>query len=425
MKREYLTRIVDKELEIALESSGAVLIEGPKWCGKTRTAEEQASSVLYLQDIGKRKQYLHMLETDPAVLLEGDTPRLIDEWQDAPILWDGVRFIVDQRGEWGQFILTGSSTPKDDEDEDERPMHSGAGRFSKIMMRTMSLYESLESNGTVSLSSIFNGNGVRGKSELTIDRLAFALCRGGWPVSIGKKDVAALRQPKNYVKIVTDSDISRVDGVKKDPVRVGKLLHSIARNISTEAKLSTLQKDVDGDTNTASRPTLMSYMNALERIFMIEDLPAWSPSMRSKATLRNSPKRHFCDPSVAACVLGASPKRLMDEFNTFGLLFESLCVRDLRVYAQPIDGKVFHYRDSDDLEVDAIIQLSDGRWGAAEIKLGANEIEKGVENLIKLKKKIDIDMMGEPSFMMILTGTDEAYKRKDGILIVPIGCLKD
>ena len=424
MKREYLDRIVDKELEIALESSGAVLIEGPKWCGKTRTAEEQASSILYLQDIGKRKQYLHMLETDPAVLLEGDTPRLIDEWQDAPILWDGVRFIVDRRGEWGQFILTGSSTPKNDDYEDG-PMHSGAGRFCKIMMRTMSLYESLESNGAVSMSSIFNGNGVRGKSELTIDRLAFALCRGGWPISIGKKDAAALRQPKNYVKIVTDSDISRVDGVKKDPVRVGKLLHSIARNISTEAKLSTLQKDVDGDTNTASRPTLMSYMNALERIFMIEDLPAWSPSMRSKTTLRNSPKRHFCDPSIAACVLGASPKRLMDEFDTFGLLFESLCVRDLRVYAQSIDGKVFHYRDSDGLEVDAIIQLSDGRWGAAEIKLGANEIEKGVENLIKLKKKIDTDEMGEPSFMMIITGTDEAYKRKDGILIVPIGCLKD
>jgi predicted AAA+ superfamily ATPase len=423
MKKDYLPRVIDNELDLALGSSGAVLIEGAKWCGKTRTAEEHSSSALYIHDVDNRKYYLHMLESKPSSLLEGETPRLIDEWQDAPILWDGVRFVVDQRGKTGQFILTGSAVPNDK----NRPLHSGAGRIARIFMRPMSLFESRESNGSVSLADLFKGDDVEGVSTLTIDGLAFALCRGGWPASVGEKESTALRYPHNYVKTIIDSDISRADGVKKDPVRVSKLLHSLARNISTEAKLTTLQKDISGADadNNVSITTITLYMNALERIFVIENLPAWGPTMRSRSVLRNSPKRHFTDPSVAVNILGASPERLIKDFETFGLLFESLCIRDLRVYAQALDGKVFHYRDGDDLEVDAIVHLRDGRWGAAEIKMGADEIEKGAKNLMKLKEKVDTDKMGKPSFMMILTATDRAYRRNDGIYIVPVGCLKD
>jgi len=423
MKKDYLPRVIDKELDLTLGSSGAVLIEGAKWCGKTRTAEEHASSTLYLQDVDNRDYYLHLLKSKPSALLEGDTPRLIDEWQDAPILWDGVRFIVDQRGKTGQFILTGSAVPNDK----DRPMHSGAGRIAKIFMRPMSLFESRESEGNVSLASLFKGDDIEGVSSLTIEGLAFALSRGGWPASIGEKDSSALRYPHNYVRTIIDSDISRTDGVKRDPMRVSKLLHSLARNISTEAKLATLHKDINGADadNGISMTTIASYMNALERIFVTEDLPAWSPVMRSRSALRNSPKRHFTDPSVAVTVLGASPERLMKDFGTFGLLFESLCIRDLRVYAQALDGKVFHYRDSDDLEIDAIIHMNDGRWGAAEIKMSANDIEKGVRNLMKLKEKVDTEKTGEPSFMMILTSTERAYRRSDGVYIVPIGCLKN
>ncbi|MCL2607463.1 MAG: DUF4143 domain-containing protein [Methanomassiliicoccaceae archaeon] len=422
MKREYLPRVIDKELDLTLRSSGAVLIEGPKWCGKTRTAEERAASVLYLQDTKKRKYYLHMLDSDPNALLEGEKPRLIDEWQDAPILWDGIRFIIDQGSEWGQFILTGSAVPNDK----DRPMHSGTGRISRIYMRPMSLFESQESDGSVSLSSLFGGEDIKGMSRLTINDLAFALARGGWPAAIGEEGSIALRHSQNYLKSIIDSDLSRVDGVKRDPVRVRKLLHSLARNVSTEAKMTTLQKDVSGDAdNIVSVPTLITYMNALERTFVTEDLPAWSPSMRSKTVLRSSSKRHFADPSIAAAAIRATPERLIDDFETFGLLFESLCIRDLRVYAQALDGRVFHYRDSSGLEVDAIIELADGRWGAAEIKMGADEIEKGVKNLIKLKEKVDMDKMGKPSFMMILTATEQAYRRKDGVYNVPIGCLKN
>ena len=263
-------------------------------------------------------------------------------------------------------------------------------------------------------------------SHLKIDDLAFALARGGWPASIGEEESIALRHSQNYLKGIIDSDLSRIDGVKRDPTRVRKLLHSLARNVSTEAKMTTLQKDVSGDAeNIVSMPTLMTYMNALERTFVIEDLPAWSPSMRSKTVLRSSPKRHLIDPSIAVAAIRATPERLIDDFETFGLLFESLCIRDLRVYAQALDGKVFHYRDSGGLEVDAIIELADGRWGAAEIKMGSDEIEKGVKNLIKLKEKVDTDKMGKPSFMMILTATEQAYRRKDGIYNVPIGCLRN
>ena len=398
-----------------------MLIEGPKWCGKTRTAEEHAASALYLQDITKERYYRHVLDTNPSDLLEGDTPRLIDEWQTAPKLWNGVRFIVDHREGSGQFILTGSSVPADD-----RNLHSGTGRIVRMLMRPMTLFESLESNGDVSLGDLFNGGDIKGTSPLTVEELAFALVRGGWPASIGEERKSALRHARNYVKSVIGTDISRVDGVERNPARVDKLMRSLARNTSTTAKLSTIRDDIAGDgAETISDATVTSYMNALRRMFVVEDLEAWLFAKRSKTALRTSAKRHFVDPSVAAVLLRLSPEGLLKDFNTFGLLFESLCVRDLRVYSQSIDGEVYHYRDRNGLEVDAIVELHDGRWGAVEVKLGSEEEEKAAKDLLKLREKVDLERMGEPSFLMILTGTKYAYRRKDGVCVVPIGCLKN
>lgn len=413
---------MDKELDVALKYSGAVLIVGPKWCGKTRTAEKRAASKIYLEDIDKREQYLKILEIRPSKLLEGKTPRLIDEWQTAPILWDGVRFAVDQRGGAGHFILTGSSVPRDDV-----TMHTGTGRINRLLMRPMSLFESLESDGSVSLRSLFDGGDIEGTSMLTLDGLAFALIRGGWPASIGEEKTLALRHANDYLNAVVNSDISRVDGVVKSPERVKRLMRSLARNVSSTVRMETILTDVaGGDIDSInSNKTVSTYVNALERIFVIEDLPAWSPNMRSKTALRTSPKRHFVDPSIAAVALKVSPNGLMKDFNTFGLLFESLCIRDLRVYAQANDGDVYHYRDKNDLEADAIIHLRDGRWGAVEIKMGAGAIDDAVKNLTKLREKVDLDEMGEPSFLAVITATEHAYRRNDGVYVVPIGCLRD
>ena len=422
MKQEYLRRIIDKELDTALKYSGAVLIEGPKWCGKTRTAEERAASALYLQDINKDDYYSHILDTRPADLLEGDTPRLIDEWQTAPRLWNGVRFIVDQRGGPGHFILTGSTAPADD-----RGLHTGTGRIARLHMRPMTLFESLESNGSVSLGSLFNGDDIKGTSSLSVDELAFALVRGGWPAAIGEEETLALRHARDYVDSVTASDISRADGVERDRERANRLMRSLARNISTMANIETIRSDVVGGSveEIAADKTVASYINALKRIFVIEDLPAWSPDMRSKTALRTSPKRHFADPSIAAVALKVSPKGLLKDFRTFGLLFESLCIRDLRVYAQANEGEVYHFCDKNGLETDAVIQLYDGRWGAVEVKMGVKETDKAAENLIKLKNKIDLDEMNEPSFLAVITATEHAYRRKDGVYVIPIGCMRE
>ena len=421
MKQKYLSRIADKALDIALEASGAVLIEGAKWCGKTRTAEAKAASVLMMQDPDYTASYLQVADTKPSLLLKGDTPRLIDEWQMAPVLWDAVRFAVDQRGENGQFILTGSAVPKDN-----AVQHTGTGRISRMIMRPMSLFESLESNGTISLQALFDG-ATDGEclSSLTIEELAFALTRGGWPASIGQKESIALRRVYDYVDAVINVDISRVDGVEKSPARVRALMRSLARNISTTASIVTIQDDIAGGKETISDKTILTYLNALRRIFVVEDLPAWNPTIRSKIALRTSPKRHFTDPSIATAVLRVTPNSLLQDFNTFGLLFESLCVRDLRVYAQAIDGEVFHYRDKSGLEADAIVHLKDGRWGAIEVKMGAKEIETAAENLKNLRSKINLDKMKEPSFLMILTGTEIGYQRNDGVYLIPIGCLRD
>ena len=421
MRSQYFSRIADKALDFALEASGAVLIEGPKWCGKTRTAEEKANSVLYMQDPDYTLSYLKAADTKPSILLKGEVPRLIDEWQMAAVLWDAVRFAVDQRQECGQFILTGSATPKDNV-----VWHTGTGRISRMMMRPMSLFESLESNGAISLKELFDGEANdECVSSLDTEDLAFVLTRGGWPASIKEKETVALKRVYDYVESVINIDVSKVDNVEKNPSRIRALMRSYARNISTTATLSTICGDISANEGTASEKTIASDLVALQRIFVVEDLPAWSPAMRSKTTIRTSPKRHFCDPSIATAVLRATSNTLLHDFNTFGLMFESLCIRDLRVYAQANDGEVFHYRDRNGLEADAVVHLKDGRWGAIEVKMGVKEIDLAAENLKKLRDKINIEKMRAPSFLMVLTATEFGYRRDDGIYVVPIGCLRD
>ena len=420
-EKSYLLRVCDQELQIALQSSGAVLIEGAKWCGKTRTASIAAKSILYMQDPDNSASYQAMADTKPSLLLKGEAPRLIDEWQMAPVLWDAVRFEVDKRGDAGQFILTGSSVPADNV-----TAHTGTGRFSRMLMRPMSLFESNESNGTVSLGDLFDGNqAVESMSGLSIEKIAFALCRGGWPASILKNEASALRMSRDYVEAVINHDVSRVDDVEKNPERVRLLLRSLARNVATLASIQTIKNDIEATDVSISDKTISSYHNALRRIFVVEDLPAWLPSMRSRSAIRTSAKRHFVDPSIATAVLRTNPEGLLNDFNTFGFLFESLCTRDIRIYAQAIDGDVFHYRDKSGLESDLIVRLRDGRWAAIEVKLGNKQIEEASQNLLALKAKIDEDKMGQASFLMVITGGQYAYRRNDGVLVVPIGCLKN
>ena len=420
-ERPYLLRLCDQELQLALQSSGAVLIEGAKWCGKTRTASIAAKSILYMQDPDNSASYQAMADTKPSLLLKGEAPRLIDEWQMAPVLWDAVRFEVDKRGDAGQFILTGSAVPAGNV-----TAHTGTGRFSRMLMRPMSLFESNESNGAVSLGGLFAGNqNIESMSELSIEKIAFALCRGGWPASVSKNEASALRMSRDYVEAVINHDVSRVDDVEKNPERVRLLLRSLARNVATLASIQTIKSDIEATDVSISDKTIGSYLNALRRIFVVEDLPAWLPSMRSKSAIRTSAKRHFVDPSIATAVLRTNPDRLLNDFNTFGFLFESLCTRDIRIYAQTIDGDVFHYRDKSGLESDLIIRLRDGRWAAVEVKLGNKQIEEAAQNLLALKAKIDEDKMGQASFLMVITGGQYAYRRNDGVLVVPIGCLKN
>ena len=423
MNRKYLSRIADKILKDRLESSGAVLIVGPKWCGKTSTATEISRSQLFMQDPDKAVSYLKAADTKPSLLLRGDTPRLLDEWQVAPVLWDAVRVMVDQRGLPGQFILTGSAVP-----QDNVVQHTGTGRISRMMMRPMSLYESGESNGSVSLSALFDGETeIDAFSDLSIEQIAFAIVRGGWPASIGDTRKSALRHAIDYVEAIINTDVSRVDNIEKNPARVRALLRSLSRNISTLATIRTIHNDIamGDDDESISEKTISQYLNALNRIFVTENLPAWNPALRSKTAIRTSPKRQFVDPSIAAAVMRLTPERLLDDFNYFGFLFESLCDRDLRIYAEAIDGEVFHYRDSSGLEADAVVALNDGRWAAIEVKLGSKEIEEAAKHLIELKNKVNTERMQDPSFLMILTGTEIAYRRDDGVFVVPIGCLKN
>ena len=422
INKNYLPRIADKKMALALQSSGAVLIVGPKWCGKTETAKQFAKSTLYMQHPDFAENYLKLASLKPSELLEGKTPRLIDEWQDAPTLWNAIRFTVDQRKSKGQFILTGSVVPKI-----VKNMHSGAGRFSKITMRTMSLFESNDSTGEISLTDLFNGKTkMIGTSKLTIDDIAHILLRGGWPETVKEKNTSVVMQTVfDYVEAVINGDMSRVDGKKRNPTRVRNLLRSVARHISSPANNSTILKDLTANDEVISDKTIVDYINALKKLYVIDDLPVWSVSMRSKTAIRTTSKRHLTDPSIAGVLLGANKEKLFNDFNTFGLLFESMAVRDLRVYADGLNGNVFYYRDKLGHEVDAIIELTDGRWGAVEIKLGGHDEEKAAGNLLKFKKNVNTEKMGEPSFLAIITATQIAHQRDDGVWVIPLGCLKN
>lgn len=423
--KNYRKRIADNILKRKLEGKGAVLIEGPKWCGKTTTAEQIAASILYMDDPEKKDQNITMSDLNPKRLLKGDTPRLIDEWQLAPKLWDAIRFEVDHRSELGQFVLTGSAVPADTKEI----THSGTGRFTWLTMRPMSLYESGDSSGEVSLKDLFEEEiDVDGSSELTIDRLAFLVCRGGWPQSVDMRDQIALDQAIDYYDAVVHSDINRADDIQKNPERVRRLMRSYARNQGSQVPNTVLAQDITASEETPiSEETVALYLNALRKIFVIEDMPAWNPNLRSKTAIRSSDTRYYIDPSIAAAALGIGPEDLINDLKTFGFLFETLCIRDLRVFADALGGEVYHYRDKDGQECDAVIHLRNGRYGLVEIKLGGDKlIEEGAKSLKAMESKIDSDKMNSPSFLMVLTGTGEyAYRRQDGVYVVPIGCLKD
>lgn len=423
--KKYKNRIADDILARKLEGKGAVLIEGPKWCGKTTTAEQIAASVLYMDDPEKKEQNVAMSELNPKRLLKGSTPRLIDEWQIAPKLWDAIRFEVDHRDDLGQFVLTGSAVPADTKEI----THSGTGRFTWLIMRPMSLYESGDSTGEVSLKELFDGKeAIDGEANITIDRLAFLICRGGWPQAIDMREEIALDQARDYYDGVVRSDINRADNVQKNPEKVRRLMRSYARNQGGQVPNTVLARDVAAnDEGTINEETVASYLNALRKIFVVEDMPAWNPNLRSKTAIRSSDTRYYVDPSIAAAALGIEPNDLINDINTFGFLFEGLCVRDLRVFADVLNGDVYHYRDKDGQECDAVIHLRDGKYGLIEIKLGGDRaIEEGANSLKAMKAKIDTDKMNTPSFLMVLTGIgDYAYRRKDGVYVVPIGCLKN
>ena len=421
----YKLRIADQLLLEQLEAAGAVLIQGPKWCGKTTTAAQAAKSVLYMDWPRELEKNLFLAEENPEALLEGDVPRLIDEWQLAPQLWDAARFMVDRRGKPGQFIFTGSAVPADK----SKIHHTGTGRFAWLTMRPMSLWESGESNGKVSLLRLFAGQrDVAIAPDHSLSDLSFMVCRGGWPSSLNMKRTAALRQAQNYMNAVCESDISRVDNTVRDATFARRLLRSYARHQGAQVPISTIYADLaSSKEGSMSEETISSYITALKKIFVVEDMPAWSPNLRSKTAIRTSETRYFVDPSVATAALGIGPKDLENDLNTFGLMFETMAVRDLRVYAEALDGNVFHYRDKNGLECDAVIHLHNGSYGLVEIKLGGSKLEEeGAKTLKELAKKIDTTRMKEPSFLMVLTGLGSyAYQRKDGVMVVPIGCLKN
>lgn len=423
--KNYRKRIADNILKRKLEGKGAVLIEGPKWCGKTTTAEQIANSVLYMDDPESKAQNITMAELNPKRLLKGNAPRLIDEWQLAPKLWDAIRFEIDHRGSLGQFVLTGSAVPPDTKDI----AHSGTGRFTWLTMRPMSLFESGESTGEVSLKHLFTApESIDGESQIDLDRLAFLVCRGGWPKAVDMRDEIALDQAFDYYDAVVHSDINRADGVTKNPERVKRLMRSYARHQGAQTANTILASDVRGsDGGSMDDETVASYVNALKKIFVIEDMPAWNPNLRSKTAIRSSDTRYYIDSSIAAAALGIGPQDLIADLKTFGFLFETLCVRDLRVFADALSGTVYHYRDKEGLECDAVVHLRNGSYGLVEIKLGGDTlIDEGAKTLTALTKKIDTTKMNAPAFSMVLIGTGNyAYRRQDGIYVVPIGCLRD
>lgn len=422
---KYKQRIADRILERKVMGKGAVLIEGPKWCGKTTTAKQLAKSVLDLGDSAVLKQSSGLIEISPKTLLEGETPRLIDEWQALPPIWDSIRSEVDKRGEPSQFILTGSSVlPEADE-----TVHSGTGRFATIKMRPMSLYESGESTGTVSLKDMFDGKPIEVKQNgLNLEDIAYLTCRGGWPWATIISKKVALDQAFDYVDSVIQRDIQRVDKVKRNAERAKLLMRSYARNISQQVSYNTIRKDMlSNDSSTLDEDTLADYIKALKKLFVIEDLPAWNPNIRSKAAIRTSDTRHFVDPSIGTAILGLGPKDLINDLKSFGFFFEDMVVRDLRVYAEALDGELYHYRDSNGLECDTVLHRRNGSYALMEVKLGGEQnIEDGAKSMLSLAVNIDTDKMPAPSFMAVIVGVGQyAYQRKDGVYVIPIGCLKD
>ena len=426
----YFNRNIDSELHAYLEAFGAVLITGPKWCGKTTSASMKAKSILKLQDPDKSQGYLLTAQTKPSLLLEGDKPRLIDEWQMAPVLWDAIRTSVDNLSIEGLYILTGSTVV-----DESKIMHSGTGRIARLKMYPMSLFESKESNGIISLKQLFDNKNynIDGlKSNLTIENLIFASCRGGWPSSLNKKtETAKLLVAKAYIDNIVQTDISTIDGKKREPQKVQQLLKSYARNIGTIAQNKTIIDDVKANVSL-SESAFYEYINALNKLYVVEDLPAWNPSIRSKTSIRSSNKRMFIDPSIAAAALGLTPTMLSQDFETFGFIFENLCVRDLKVYSSSLGGSISYYRDRMNLEVDAVLHLNDGRFALIEFKLGSKQIEKAAEHLLgvvnlirKANESRDSHKLREPDLLMIITGGEMAYTREDGVMIIPIGCLKD
>lgn len=434
---EYLKRIADGQLALRLEAFGAVQIKGPKWCGKTTTAEQQARSVIKLQNPDTRAGYLATARTKPSILLKGETPRLIDEWQDAPVLWDAVRNAVDERGLKGQFILTGSTVIDDSgKGEAQTRMHTGTGRISPMTMYPMSLYESQESSGSISLQQLFDDSDfdIDGEmSALSIEEIIFAACRGGWPASLGvKNDKAKLFIAKDYVNVICDEDISKVDNVKRNPILARLILRSYARNLCTLVQKTKMLADITVEMETTSMTTFEDYVGALERLYVIEDIDAWCPAIRSATAIKSSKKRSFVDPSIAVAAMGASPSSLELDLRTFGFVFECMCIRDLKVYSQALGGKVSYYRDRYGLEADIVLHLDDGRYALVECKLGSRDIEEGANHLLEIKRLIrqknEAEQqipLREPDLLIVLTGGEFAYTREDGVKVVPLGCLKD
>ncbi len=428
---KYMPRVVDEELSLRLEAFGATLIVGPKWCGKTTTGEQKAKSVLRMQDPDRREGYLATAETKPSLLLKGDNPRLIDEWQMAPVLWDAVRMAVDQRQEEGLFILTGSTSV-----DSSQIMHSGTGRISRMKMYPMSLFESGQSNGSISLKALFDDPAMDidgAASDLSVEELIFAACRGGWPASISRKsDAARLMIAKEYLNNICASDVSTVDGVQRNPVWTNMILRSYARNVSTLAKKTSIYKDVAANADSMTAATMDAYLNALEKLFVIEDIDAWCPAIRSATTIRSGKKRGFTDPSIPVAAMGLTPSYFHTDLKTFGFIFECLCIRDLKVYSQAMGGKVSYYHDRYGLEADAVLHLDDGRFALMEFKLGSREIEEGASHLLQITELIrkhnqDESQvpLREPDLMIVVTGGEMAYTRPDGVKVIPIGTLRN
>ncbi len=418
---QYYPRMVDDEIERKMKVFGAVVIVGPKWCGKTTSAKRLSKSALFMQNPDKESLYKATVKEKPSVLLRGSKPRLIDEWQEAPRLWDAVRFAVDQGAGPGAFLLTGSVTPSK-----ESVMHTGTGRIVKVVMRTMSLFESGDSTGEVSLLDLFNGNSdISGESRLDYESMAEVLVRGGWPESIGKTEKEAKDIIMGYCESVLDSDINLPEGRRRDRVRMGEILRSLSRHTAASVPNTTIMADINASANGSTINTISDYISALKSIYVVEDLNAWNPKLRSKTSIRTSDVRHMSDPAIAAYFLDAGPEDLEADPNTYGLLFESLVIRDLRIYSQKLGGTVHHYRDADGLEADAIVHLDHGRWGAFEVKLGAHAADEAAKNLKKLAGKVDGDITRPPAFLAVITASGYAYTREDGVHVIPLGCLKD